>query len=94
MGRPTRNSECPFRFILNHSNATAANVYLLLYPKPALAAVLKAEPELKRTVWKALSSITSEVLTREGRIYGGGLYKMGNRSAVYFLGAAVERSVS
>jgi adenine-specific DNA-methyltransferase len=76
MGRPTRKSDCPFRFILNHSNATAANVYLLLYPKSALAAVLNAEPELKRTVWKALSSITSEVLTGEGRIYGGGLFKM------------------
>jgi adenine-specific DNA-methyltransferase len=76
MGRPTKRSVVPFRFILNHSNATAANVYLMLYPKPPLDAVLKREPDLMQEVWKALSSITAEMLIGEGRIYGGGLHKM------------------
>ncbi len=76
MGRPTARSESPFRFILNHSQATAANVYLMLYPKPRLAALLQDSPELSRAVWKALSSVTSESLIGHGRTYGGGLHKL------------------
>jgi hypothetical protein len=76
MGRPTAKSETPFRFILNHSQATAANVYLMLYPKPALAALLQDAPELSRAVWKALSSVTAEHLIGHGRTYGGGLHKL------------------
>ena len=76
MGRQTLKNESPFRFILNHSKATAANVYLMLYPKLVLAASLSDNPELHRAVWKALSSITAEMLMGEGRIYGGGLHKL------------------
>jgi len=76
MGRPTRRSKSPFRFILNHSKATTANVYLLLYPKPDLAASLSDHPELYQKVWKALSSIAAEILMEEGRVYGGGLHKL------------------
>lgn len=76
MGRETQKSEAPFRFILNHSTATAANVYLLLYPKQALAVALGEDPERRRAVWKALSLITAQTLVREGRIYGGGLHKL------------------
>lgn len=76
MGRPTRKSESPFRFILNHSKATAANVYLLLYPKSDLAASLNNDSELYQKIWKALSSITAETLMGEGRVYGGGLHKL------------------
>jgi adenine-specific DNA-methyltransferase len=76
MGRSTRRSKSPFRFILNHSKATTANVYLLLYPKPDLAASLSDHPELYHKVWKALSSIAAEILMEEGRVYGGGLHKL------------------
>jgi adenine-specific DNA-methyltransferase len=69
------NSET-FRFILNHSRAIAANVYLLLYPKKPLADAIKAKPELIESLWQALKAITPEALTGEGRVYGGGLYKM------------------
>lgn len=65
-----------FRFILNHSKAIAANVYLLLYPKKPLADAIKANPDLIGSVWQALKTIKSEALTGEGRVYGGGLYKM------------------
>lgn len=61
---------------MNHSRATVANVYLILYPKIALERVLRDDPELNYRVWKALSNIDPEVLMREGRVYGGGLYKL------------------
>jgi hypothetical protein len=76
MGRQTGKSRSPFRFILNYSKATAANVYLMLYPKPVLATVLSDDPGLHRAVWQALASITAEMLMGEGRIYGGGLHKL------------------
>jgi hypothetical protein len=76
MGRPTRRSRSPFRFIFNHSKATAANVYLMLYPNASLGAWLGDNPEHYRALWKALSSITPEMLVGEGRHYGGGLHKL------------------
>jgi adenine-specific DNA-methyltransferase len=76
MGRPTTRSKTPFRFILNHSQATAANVYLMLYPRPKLAMLLQDAPELAKIVWEALSSVTSEHLVGHGRTYGGGLHKL------------------
>lgn len=76
MGRPTRRNDLPFRFILNRSQAIAANVYLMLYPKQALAALLREMPELYDIIWNALSSITAEMLVGEGRVYGGGLHKL------------------
>jgi len=76
MGRPTAKNNSPFRFILNRSQATAANVYLLLYPRPRLATLLMKAPELYEAVWKALSRITPEHLVGHGRTYGGGLHKL------------------
>jgi adenine-specific DNA-methyltransferase len=76
MGRPTAKSASPFRFILNCSRATAANVYLMLYPKPRLAALLRDAPDLRKTLWTALSSVTAESLVTHGRSYGGGLHKL------------------
>ncbi len=66
----------PFRFILNHSQATAANVYLLLYPKPFAARALEADPGLKRQVWQALNRCASNTMLDEGRVYGGDLHKL------------------
>jgi hypothetical protein len=76
MGRGLAKRVKPFRFILNLSEATAANVYLLLYPKPVLANALKGNAELARRVWEFLDSIPPETLLGEGRVYGGGLYKV------------------
>ena len=76
MGRNLSNRKKPFRFILNHSQATAANVYLMLYPKPLLTAALAAHPALYRQVWEFLNSIDGATLISEGRVYGGGLYKL------------------
>lgn len=77
MGRDTGKSDAaPFRFILNHSTATVANVYLLLYPKPILKRALDRDPGLARAVWRVLQAIQPSDLTDEGRVYGGGLHKM------------------
>ncbi len=76
MGRQRDANTKPFRFILNHSNARAANVYLLLYPKPPLKKLINERPELLRTIWQNLNKIPVEALIGEGRVYGGGLYKM------------------
>ena len=76
MGRQDTGRGRPFRFILNHSIATATNVYLMLYPKPALAKALSGKPELHKEVWQALERISDEALMGEGRVYGGGLHKL------------------
>jgi hypothetical protein len=75
MGR-TGKDKGAFRFILNHSRAIAANVYLMLYPKAPLARLLQQEPSLLGLVWEALQAIPGEALTRVGRVYGGGLHKL------------------
>lgn len=75
MGRST-NGRKPFRFFWNQSQATAANVYLLLYPKPELLRVLKTTPKSFNVVFEFLQAITSEMFLNEGRVYGGGLYKL------------------
>lgn len=76
MGRNAPDGGAPFRFILNRSKATALNVYLLLYPRPALKDLLCQDPRLQTSIWSALSRIPSETLKGEGRVYGGGLHKI------------------
>lgn len=76
MGRSNRKNGQPFRFLLNHSQATVANVYLALYPRPHLAAVLEDSPNLTRHIWEILRQIQPETLMGEGRVYGGGLHKL------------------
>lgn len=66
----------PFRFLLNNSKATATNVYLMLYPQPLLARLLRDKPEALRPLWQALNSIGRETLLGNGRVYGGGMHKL------------------
>jgi adenine-specific DNA-methyltransferase len=75
MGR-NRNGRKPFRFLWNQSQATAPNVYLLLYPRSILLEALQGDPGLYATVFTALESLDTEKITGAGRVYGGGLYKM------------------
>ena len=76
IGRGDAKSGRPFRFILNHSRATVANVYLAMYPTPILARAMARDPGLIRRVWQALNAITPDQLLGEGRVYGGGLHKL------------------
>lgn len=75
MGRG-QGEKNPFRFILNESQATATNSYLLLYPKEPLRRVLTARPGVQREVWAALQNLGPALLKGEGRVYGGGLHKL------------------
>lgn len=76
LGRTDTKSGRPFRFILNHSRAVAANVYLLLYPKSALARAMAQDHTLIRRVWQVLNALSPDALLGEGRVYGGGLHKL------------------
>ncbi|MCY4488948.1 MAG: Eco57I restriction-modification methylase domain-containing protein [Deltaproteobacteria bacterium] len=76
LGRSDKKSGRPFRFILNNSKATAANVYLMLYPKAPIERALQERPQLKRKVWEFLNEISPQAMLGEGRVYGGGLHKL------------------
>lgn len=76
LGRRDTKSGRPFRFILNHSRATAANVYLMLYPKGPIARALEEDPDLKKRLWRFLNEIRPQTMLDEGRVYGGGLHKL------------------
>lgn len=76
LGRSDHKTGQTFRFILNHSQATAANVYLMLYPREPMANMMRKRPELKRRVWEFLNTISPQTVLRESRVYGGGLHKL------------------
>ncbi len=76
LGRSDKKSGRPFRFILNNSQATVANVYLMLYPKGLIESALRDSPDLKRQVWEFLNEICPDAMLGEGRVYGGGLHKL------------------
>jgi len=75
MGR-ANNGKHPFRFLWNRSQATAHNVYLMLYPQGRLRDALIAQPEIQARVFEALKRIKPSELVSEGRVYGGGLHKV------------------
>lgn len=75
MARVSEKRERAFRFILNHSTATAPNVYLLMYPRPVFRDAI-TEPATAMRVFELLKRIPLNLLTAEGRVYGGGLYKL------------------
>jgi len=73
--RDTKNGR-PFRFIRNDSQATVANVFLAMYPTPLLTRALAHDKNLLLVIWQALNGLSPEKLLGEGRVYGGGLYKL------------------
>ena len=76
LGRSDKKNGRPFRFILNNSRATAANVYLMLYPKGPIAHVIEGDSALKRRLWQFLNGICPNAMLGQGRVYGGGLHKL------------------
>ena len=76
MGRQNSSRGKPFRFILNLSEATASNVFLMLYPTLTLQTKLEHNPDLLKNIWTQLNQISIDDLMIEGRVYGGGLHKL------------------
>lgn len=76
MGRKGDSGRKPFRFILNESGATAANSYLILYPKEPLRKIAEQNPNIYRQIWEQLNMIEVDDLVNGGRTYGGGLHKL------------------
>lgn len=76
LGRGDTKTGRPFRFILNRSRATVANVYLAMYPTLVLARAITQDPSLLHRIWQVLNEITPAELLGEGRVYGGGLHKL------------------
>ena len=48
----------------------------MLYPKRPIERALTDRPELERQVWERLNQIRPQAMLGEGRVYGGGLYKL------------------
>jgi hypothetical protein len=94
MGRSSNIREGnPFRFIWNKSQAIAANVYLLLYPKGQLKHLLNDKPELHSAVFSSLCSIGAKLCLDESRVYGGGLYKLEPRELGRVSAAAIVEAL-
>lgn len=98
LGRGDAKTGRPFRFILNASRATVANVYLALYPTPLMAREMARDSTLLRKIWDALNKLSAGTLLGEGRVYGGGLHKLeprelGNVPAAFILDLLPQNSL-
>jgi hypothetical protein len=72
-----------FRFIHNKSQAIAANVYLMMYPRGGLRKLMASNPAVMARILDFLNELPSNNLTSEGRVYGGGLHKLEPRELAH-----------
>ncbi|MGH7824329.1 MAG: Eco57I restriction-modification methylase domain-containing protein [Candidatus Binatia bacterium] len=93
LGRKDAKRKRPFRFTLNNSRATVANVYLAMYPTPLLARSLERDPALIRRIWEVLNELAPDRLPGEGRVYGGGLHKLEPRELANVNASAISQLI-
>jgi hypothetical protein len=87
MGR--RNGGRFIRFIRNYSDATATNVYHLLYPGSSLQGLLGVDGSMLDRIFAGLRA-TEDTLESAGRTYAGGLVKVEPRELA---GVVLPRSL-
>lgn len=75
MGR-SRADVPPIRFIWNKSDAVAINTYLMLYPRAALATILRERPEVAAELFALLQETARETMSESWRVHAGGLHKI------------------
>ncbi|HEY0050271.1 MAG TPA: hypothetical protein VGB68_13335, partial [Pyrinomonadaceae bacterium] len=63
MGRNNKSTGKPFRFILNRSNATAANGFLMIYPKWNLFNGDFNNPKFVTFIWRKLNNLSADDIT-------------------------------
>ena len=63
-------------FILNRSRAIVSNSYLILYPKVTLESLIKEDFQIAYKILEILNNTAKQTLIEEGRVYGGGMYKL------------------
>jgi len=66
----------PLRFLWNRSDAIATNSYLLMYPRPALAKLLKTRPELVERLFVVLRRTAASSMAYGSRLHAEGLRKI------------------
>ena len=72
----TKSGDSGLRFFRNYSQATAPNVYLMLYPTQEVQQACKNNLDLLAQLFNLLKQAKDEYLLYEGRTYGGGLNKI------------------
>jgi adenine-specific DNA-methyltransferase len=75
MGRGSADST-PIRFIWNKSEAVATNTYLMMYPRPALTRILRAQPKRVEELFKLLQQTALHGIAEVSRVHAGGLQKI------------------
>ncbi|MGH2592745.1 MAG: Eco57I restriction-modification methylase domain-containing protein [Anaerolineae bacterium] len=71
-----RQDTSGIRFFRNNSQATAPNVYLMLYPTQSIQRAAEEDSNLLDALFQLLKRASHEHLLYEGRTYGGGLHKI------------------
>jgi hypothetical protein len=71
-----KSGKSGLRFFRNYSEATATNVYLMLYPTQVVQNSCKNNVNLLDGLFDLLKQVKDEYLLYEGRTYGGGLNKI------------------
>ena len=71
-----KSGKSGIRFFRNYSEATATNVYLMLYPTQIVQNACKDNVNLLDGLFGLLKQAKDEYLLYEGRTYGGGLNKI------------------